>query len=169
MTTGRIAAATILTICLGGIAHGASEQTACPNGELTNQRLASEFCMDRIPVPMARPGQDVVEASAEPVQPVEVEYIETPGLNEGEVRTVRLVGPRFLPEIDEQSQIHQAMTEAPDSGWGRVVYSAASWLGVTTAHASHDNGDNAETAEAHEQDEQSVEMAGSSSDLAVAN
>jgi hypothetical protein len=74
----------------------------CSYGELTIERLADGSCMSRIPVPAVRPDIAVQEsAQSTRAEPENFHYIQTPDPETGAVRTVRIVGPTYLPEDND--------------------------------------------------------------------
>jgi hypothetical protein len=133
--TGVVAA-----MLMAGSTLSASAQQ-CPTGELTVERLASEVCLDRIPLPAEKPadlteaGGDRNELRIDPQANDEVRYVEYRN-DDGSTMRVRLVGPRFLPDSDRDREFTEVMHRpAETSGWRDTVFAAASWFGVTSAQA----------------------------------
>lgn len=108
----------------------------CDYGELTLDRLVDGDCLDRIPVPTPRPQAADVETATQSAraEPEGFEFIRSPNPKTGEMRTVRIVGPVYLPDGNEEIDLRREASLTGDV-LNSAVHSFASLLGIASAHA----------------------------------
>ena len=140
---------TLLAIAALGCGATASAATAQVAGDgcygtMTIERLSDPSCQARIPVPVFRSdapaAPDVVAVPAEP--PV---YITSVG-TDGEERTVRLVGTRYLPQEADTIDFRASSLENSNV-LGRFFIAAAALLEDDASQAEFDVAEVAESAQ----------------------
>ena len=112
-------------------------RVGCDHGELTIARLADSDCTDRIPAPTPRPqaAETKQTSQAAPAVPQEFEFTRSPNPKSGEMRTVRIVGPIYLPDDNGKIDLRR-QTSLTGDALNTVFYSFASLFGVTSAQAN---------------------------------
>lgn len=125
-----------------GAAHAAQPET-CPAGGVTIEKLAAGLCLERIPLPQDRPTDMDAVVEAPQRTPVEVVYVETNDTM-GNVRKVRLIGPRFLPDTDRDRAFAAIMHERESGAVAGFV--SAAWSNIASAFGDRQDEGGTETA-----------------------
>jgi hypothetical protein len=134
----NLIAASVIALAAMPAASFAAEtvRVGCDYGKLTIARLAGGDCMDRIPLPTPRPQAAEVKqtSQASPAEPEDFKFIRSPNPKTGEMRTVRIVGPSYLPDDDEGISLRRQASVTGDA-LNTAFHSFASLFGVTSAQA----------------------------------
>jgi hypothetical protein len=139
----------------------------CDYGELTIARLADGGCLERIPLPTPRPQAAELKESGQATasEPREFKFTRSPNPRSGKMRTVRIVGPTYLPDDNEKINLRREVS-LTGNALDTVFHSFAALFGVTSAQA-----DGAETgsdsAIEPESDESAMERLEAYADLRI--
>jgi hypothetical protein len=133
----KLIAASIIALVAAPVAASAETiEVGCEHGEITLDRLADGNCLARIPVPTERP--EKLETAAATPAPSKTSrnfrYIETPDPETGKARTVRIVGPVYLPDDNDAISLQHNASIASDP-LNAVFNGFASLFGVGSAYA----------------------------------